>query len=48
MFFNFKKYGKSTRESNHENCDVAEEIEKILFFSSFVYYSTVDRGDNGD
>ena len=30
MFFNFKKYGKSTRVSNHENCDVAEEIEKIL------------------
>ena len=48
MFFNFKKYGKSTRVSNHENCDVAEEIEKILFFSSCVYYSTVDRGDNGD
>ena len=45
MFFNFKKYGKSTRVSNHENCDVAEEIKKINEeknkFSNFIqlYFS---------
>ena len=46
--FQFQEYGKSTRVSNHENCDITEEIEKISFFSSFVYFLTVDRGDNGD
>ena len=46
FFFNFKIYGKYTRVSNHENCDVAEEID--FFLSICLFFNCGERGDNCD